>query len=82
QRWADGLEKKLGEWPDRAKEGIQAIAGLSDAITARNVDNLNKEMEERLKGVKKGSTEEAKIKEEFQAKIDAMERKAARRAKV
>ena len=81
QRWADGLEKKLGEWPDKAKEGIQAIAGLSDAITARNVDNLNKEMEERLKGVKKGSTEEAKIKEEFQGKIDAMERKAARRAK-
>jgi tape measure domain-containing protein len=82
QRWADGLEKKLGEWPDRAKEGIQAIAGLSDAISARNISNLNKEMEERLKGVKKGSALEAKIKEEFQAKIDAMERKAARRAKV
>ena len=80
--WADKFQEKIGEWPEKIQEGIGAITGLSDAISARNISNLNKEMEERLKGVKKGSALEAKIKEEFQAKIDAMERKAARRAKV
>lgn len=80
--WAAKFEEKLGGGLETAKEGIAAIGGLSDAISARNISNLNKEMEERLKGVKKGSALEAKIKEEFQAKIDAMERKAARRAKV
>jgi len=80
--WADKFQEKIGEWPEKIQEGIGAITGLSDAISARNISNLNKEMEARLQGVKKGSALEAKIKEEFQAKIDAMERKAARRAKV
>jgi hypothetical protein len=82
QRWADNISEKLGGGLETTKEGLAAIGGLSDAISARNIDNLNKEMEARLQGVKKGSALEAKIKEEFQAKIDAMERKAARRAKV
>ncbi len=82
QRWADGFQQSIGEWPDRIGEALGALSGLSDAMAARNISNLNKEMEARLVGVKSGSAQELKIKEDFANKIEQVQRRAARRAKV
>lgn len=81
QRWADGFSEKIGQWPEHIMSAAESISGLFDAISARNIDNLNKEMEAKLVGVKKGSAEELKIRENFQAQIDGIERRAAKRAK-